>query len=362
MKSFKMSTGDEPTNDGQDVKEVRLVDEKDTQTFKKVAKYAGIGIAILLGIKFWYIAVPALAVWYLYKRDTRLSSKTRMRLSVGITAVFFMLGGITLYSNRAPSLVIAEPADAAAVQSERITVAGEVSPKDSTVTVNGIPVEVDDHGHFSYDIRLKNENNPLTIEAAHGSKKSSQTLTVARIFTEEEKEAVRVAEVEAAKENIRREIASLNKPFDGSNFRGSVVAMQLEIALFGAYAKTVADYKQHPDPEVKALANQMEAKVGQLQVSEFPKLRKAYADLIAKEMWENDMEVSVAGSANKTIVFTAAMFASNKNIAEAHGTLQETLGLFRFTRANYKWYTYDSEYSFYKIDSPADSKVVQIGQ
>jgi len=96
-------------------------------------------------------------------------------------------------------------------------------------------------------------------------------------------------------------------------------------------------------------------------VSEFPKLRKAYADLIAKELWENNIEASVAGSGNKTIVFTAGMFANNKNIKDAHTSLQEALELFRFTRANYKWYEYDTEYTYYEIDSFPDSKVIEIG-
>ena len=334
--------------------------------WKKLLKVLGIGIVVIIGIVYWYIAVPIVLVWYLYKKDKRFSSKTKKIMSIGIVSVFLILGSVKLYSDRVPSLTLSEPASGISVQSERVTVKGKVSPKDSIVTVNGIPIQTDG-GSFSYDARLRDENNSLAVEVSNGGKKTSQTLAVSRVFTEAElaeiekqKEEAQLAQIEEKKKRIQKEIDSLNKPFDGSNFRGSLPVMQLELALFSAYATIVQEGKNHPDSGVKALANELERKTSQLQVNEFPKLRKAYADMIGKEMWEYNMDLAVGGTANKSITFTAGMFANNANIKQIQGTLQEALILFRFNRANYKWYKYDDEYTYFDIKSESDSKVMVI--
>jgi len=341
--------------------------KKQTQiTLTQLFKFFGIVIAIGIGIAFWYLAIPALVIWYLYKKDKRFSPKIKKITSIAVTAVFLILGSITLYSNKAPTLTLSEPESGISVQSERVTVKGKVSPSSSVVTVNGIPVETDG-GSFSYDARLKNENNSVVVEVSNGSKKTSQTLSVSRVFTEAElaeiekqKEEAQLAQVEATKERLRKEIDSLNKPFDGSIYREDLLAMQLEIALFGAYAVIIQENKSNPDAEVKALVAELEQKASQRQVSEFPKLRKAYAEMIDEKMWEYDMEVAIGGAGNKNITFTAGMFASNGNIKQIHGTLQEALTLFRFNQANYKWYEYDDEYTYIKIESNPDSKVISV--
>jgi hypothetical protein len=333
---------------------------------KKFLKVSGIVLVVMLSIGFWYVSIPIVSIWYLYKKDKRFSPKTKKVMSIVITLVFLILGSLTLYSNKTPSLTLSEPTSGVSVQSERITVKGKVSPKDSVVTINNIPVETDG-GSFSYDARLKNENNSLVVEVSNGGKKISQTLAISRIFTEAEiaeiekqKEEAKLAQIEEKKKKIQKEIDSLNKPFDGSNFRGSLLSMQLELALFSSYATIAQEGKKHFDIGVQNLAKELEKKISQLQVSEFPKLRKAFAEMIDKEMWEYNMDVVIGGTSNKSITFTAGMFANNANIKEIHGTLQEALTLFRFNRANYKWYKYDDEYTYFNIKSESDSKVMVI--
>lgn len=334
---------------------------------RKVFKVIGIVAIVLLGIAFWYIAIPALAIWYLYKKDKRFSPKTKLIFSIIVSIIFLSLGGMSLYSNRAPSLVVTSPDNGTSVQAERILVKGSVSPNKSTISMNGIPIEVDNEGHFSYDIRLKNENNSLTIEAVNNGKKDTKTLSIKRIFTQEEltaiekqKEEIRLAEINKIKERIQREIDSLNKPFDSTSYRKDNLSLQLEVALFSAYAKLINQYKDNNDSGIKSLLNQFEKKVSQLQVSEFPKIRKAFASILADTMWENNITVVAGGTGNKTITFTGGIYANNKNISDSHSIIEENLKTLRFTRANYKWYKYDEEYSYFDIKSPSDDKVIEL--
>jgi len=209
------------------------------------------------------------------------------------------------------------------------------------------------------------------IEVSNGSKKVSQTISINRTFTQEElvererrqQEAARVAEESRAQgiiDTLQREIDSLNKPFDGSVYRESVLALTLEVALFATWADLVERHKADKNTEVTALVAELEAKVSALQVKEFPIIRKTYAAIMAKEMWENNIEVESLGGSHKTIQLTAGMFANNANKLEAHQAIVESLQLFRFTQANYKWYQYDDEYTYFEIESPADSELVSL--
>jgi hypothetical protein len=87
-------------------------------------------------------------------------------------------------------------------------------------------------------------------------------------------------------------------------------------------------------------------------------MRKEYGNLVAKTLWEHDIDVKVYGQSYGTIEFVGALFAANKNIKDTHATLFEMLKLLRFDRANYKWYEYDSNYSYYTIESNADNEII----
>lgn len=345
-----------------------MIDKKQTNIeMKKFFKVVGIVTLVIIGITVWYISIPVLTIWYLYKKDKRFSPKTKLIFSIIVSIIFLSLGSVSLYSKRTPSLVVASPDNGIFIQEERILVKGSVSPKKSTISINGIPVEVDGRGQFSYDFRLKNENNSLTIEAVNNGKKDTKTLSVKRTFTQEElatikkqKEEIRLAEINKIKERIQREIDSLNKPFDSTSYRKDNLSLQLEVALFSAYAKLINQYKDNNDSRIKSLLNQFEKKVSQLQVSEFPKIRKAFASILADTMWENNITVVAGGTGNKTITFTGGIYANNKNISDSHSIIEENLKTLRFTRANYKWYKYDEEYSYFDIKSPSDDKVIEL--
>lgn len=165
--------------------------------------------------------------------------------------------------------------------------------------------------------------------------------------------------VKKAVDRMNKEIEWINK-YNWSTYRDSVTSIQIEIALFSAYASIVDEYINDSNPTIKNLATQLKTKVSNLQKKEFPKIRKAYADLVSKTMWEHNIDVMAKWTWYSTIEFVWWIFANNKNIKDSYSTLSDMLKLLRFDRANFKWYKYDDEYTYYDIESLSDDKVEQI--
>jgi hypothetical protein len=67
------------------------------------------------------------------------------------------------------------------------------------------------------------------------------------------------------------------------------------------------------------------------------------------------VEVNVSGTGDKTIIFTAGIFAANKNIKAAFEEIEDQLREFRFKKACFAWYSGQDDYQYYTIDSPKDS-------
>ena len=112
------------------------------------------------------------------------------------------------------------------------------------------------------------------------------------------------------------------------------------------------------DSLAKELSNQLRRKVVAVQKKEFPKLRKEYGKVAGDLLWESDIEVAVGGAGNRYITFTGGVFAANKNKADFQGELSNVLKQYRFKQANYKWYEYDDEYTYYSMSPPSDDELV----
>jgi hypothetical protein len=163
---------------------------------------------------------------------------------------------------------------------------------------------------------------------------------------------------EKLKEQLIREIEFINKGIDFSNYRDEIQSIQMEIILFGAWAKNIEEAKSSDNDEIKKLGEKLEIKVKNIQIKEFPILRKSYCKAIYQKLWIENIETSILGKGNKTIQFTGGIFANNKNKQETQNTLSDILRQFRFKRVNYKWYEYDDDFTYYEIDTPNDDELV----
>lgn len=162
------------------------------------------------------------------------------------------------------------------------------------------------------------------------------------------------------KEQLDREISSIDKGIDFTSYKESIESIQLELVLFQVWAKKINEAKSSNNNDIKELGEKLETKVKKIQVSEFPKLRKAYGKIVAKKLWVENIDVEVFGNNSKTIQFTGGIFANNKNKQETQETLSEMLNFLRFKKANYKWYEYDDEYTYYDLDSKNDNEIVEL--
>ncbi|NER17016.1 hypothetical protein [Spongiivirga citrea] len=158
-------------------------------------------------------------------------------------------------------------------------------------------------------------------------------------------------------EKLKKELASI-KSFNGDEYRGHVSSLIIEVALFSTWGKMAKEAKMENNQVIKKLRQDISINLKKLQIREFPKIRVEYVKILKKKLWETNIEVVSFGKRKSTIQFTGGLFANNKNIKDMQSTIFETLDDFRFKRANYKWYKYDNEYTYYSINSERDSKII----
>jgi hypothetical protein len=165
---------------------------------------------------------------------------------------------------------------------------------------------------------------------------------------------------EKLKERLERELSSeaLTKGLKTDTYRGSVEALQMELVLFGMWASIIQEGEASND-ENKKLASAIRKKVTAIQVAEFPKLRKAYVDIVANKLWEENITVTVQGNGNNIINFTGGLFANNKNIKQMQETINEVVKMFRFKQIRYRWFKGADEYTYYDLEVPKDIELVE---
>lgn len=136
--------------------------------------------------------------------------------------------------------------------------------------------------------------------------------------------------------------------------------LQVQSILFSTYANEVAEGEKSTSTEDKKLASELKKKLIAKQVSEYPKMRNAYADFAGTTLWEQDIDVSSSGTGNTTITFVGAIFASNKGIDAVQTPLEDMLKELRFKRVNYKWYSGEDDYTYFNLKTPTDSALLPV--
>ncbi|CAM3330754.1 DUF1761 domain-containing protein [Zobellia roscoffensis] len=212
------------------------------------------------------------------------------------------------------------------------------------------------------DLKNIEEDNPLYQEAQELLQKTDSLSKL----TEEEKLLAEQAELAKAKEEeklkqkeqLERELKAVNNGVDFSNYRETIESLQIELVLFSTWGNIINDGEKSEDPEIQKLAKQLKPKVVKMQVKEFPILRKEYAKIVAKKMWENDIEVSTSSRGNRHINFSGGVFAANKNKQEFQEQVNEVLTMFRFNQSRYRWYKGEDEYTSYTMYEGKDSELM----
>lgn len=175
---------------------------------KKVLKIIGWVLAIIFGIALWYVTLPILIPILIYKK-TKFPQKKKLILSGSVFVILATIGGSFLYSaNRTPSISITEPGDNVTLQAQKVTIKGTVKPGGAEVKV-GARIIPTTNGEFSYDARLNNESNTFTFVARNGSHNVQTTITVNRVFTDEER--AEIERLRAEEETKKQALDEQNK-------------------------------------------------------------------------------------------------------------------------------------------------------
>ena len=166
--------------------------------WKKVLKVFGVIILVILSFQFWYLTVPGVAIWYLWKK-TKFSKKTSVIATAVLVILFAILEGSITYAGRAPTVTITDPQNNSSIQAQTVIIKGKVDPANSIVLVNGNRVPTDGSGNFNYQAQLPTEgNNQVAVKVNNGDKQVASSLTINRIFTDQEKAAKAQVEADAA--------------------------------------------------------------------------------------------------------------------------------------------------------------------
>lgn len=182
--------------------------------------------------------------------------------------------------------------------------------------------------------------------------------SIIEVQRQRELDSIRIVEEQQQiEEDIKQYQTELKgiKEFKGSEYRGAITSLVVEVALFSTWGKLIERAKDHDNNTVRSLGKQMRKELKKLQIKEFPRIRSEYARLVGDKLWSENIEVSKYGT---SITFTGSVFAANRNIEDFQTTIYSMLSDLRFKRANYKWYEGASKYTYYSISSPKDSEII----
>lgn len=172
------------------------------------SKRFGVTILILIFIFFsfwyWYAVVPVAIIWYLWKKS-KFNKRIKIKASVALLIVFSLLGSLTVYNGRTPTLIIIEPQDGISIQAQVIMLKGKIIPSKSKVAINEKNIEVNKNGSFNYEMKLEDEKNIANIKATNGNNIATTSISVKRIFTAEEKAKL---DKQKDEENIKKQAES----------------------------------------------------------------------------------------------------------------------------------------------------------
>ena len=135
------------------------------------------------------------------------------------------------------------------------------------------------------------------------------------------------------------------------------VALQVQSVVFSTYANDVIEGERSTSTENNRLALELRKKLVAKQVSEYPKIRQAYAEIARKALWQEDIDVTLSGPNDTTLTLVGAVFASNKGIASLQVNLEKVLEELRFKRVNYKWIKHEEDYQYFDVNSVSDSEL-----
>lgn len=214
--------------------------ESPFKIWKSIFKWIGIIILIIFSVYYFYITIPAIIIWFIWKK-TKLTKKnksiiTALILLVPITIFFYWVFLVPI-----PVITISEPENNFSTLDKKIELKGTITPSDSdliivTENVCGItdieeyPVTVN-NGSFSYLLDLNKENNIFILKTTKWGKISESSIQINRIVAEQDKVNFTINSPESGLtvENSKIEI------------KGTVLSENTKIQIYNGFLDYKAD-------------------------------------------------------------------------------------------------------------------------
>jgi hypothetical protein len=189
------------------------------------------------------------------------------------------------------------------------------------------------------------------------SESSIKTETVDEFLAKEEaKEAIKTKELRF---KIKREIEALAKDDDLTDPKiNSMDGLTITLAVLKYYESIIKEARASKDPDLLKDLKLFENKIVDVQKKNYPKLRKAYYEIVRPKVWENDIYVSVSGEKSTILTLRGGIFAANKNKKEMQTQISDIVTMLRFKEVQYPWYEGQDDFTYYEVKSPNDNEIV----
>lgn len=182
--------------------------------------------------------------------------------------------------------------------------------------------------------------------------------TVNNVTTNEDEMPDSVESKEDYIATIKREIDQLEK-YESRNY-DSALSIRVALAFIDMRIAIIERNENHSlNGDETLLLKKLKDKMIAHQSKIFPKLRDDFGPVTRNILWEHDLSARTFGAGFRTIEFTGAAFAANRNIKEMQVEMYSGLSRLRFKQSRYKWFKEADEYTFYNIKSPDDTKLVR---
>lgn len=129
------------------------------------------------------------------------------------------------------------------------------------------------------------------------------------------------------------------------------------VAEFYKWADIFNNAKSSTDTSLKNNAVRLTGKLIKMQLVNFPVLRKSYAKIIDKNLWDQDFDSATNGKDQKTVWFIHSSFYTNKNIKSFQSDVEGNLVDLRFKKAKYTTSKYSDDIETLQLESYSDSSI-----
>jgi hypothetical protein len=143
--------------------------------------------------------------------------------------------------------------------------------------------------------------------------------------------------------------------FNPEMYRGDLPSLRNEIDAFKDFRKFIVKLEFYDSVECKQLYNNLNREFEKLLNKEYPKLRASYAKILDQKLCEDNIDVTIQGNRNTTILFVGGIFTSNKSIKEFKVSLNGDFELFKFKSIRFKWYEGADEYTYFTFEPEPDT-------